>query len=234
MSKAALAMLRARRHRLRLVIFDCDGVLIDSEPIADRVMAEELTAIGWPMTAAENHAQFLGMDVGQVAAAAAARLGRPMSAGWLDRLADRLVAAMAQEAPLVAGAAEALRGVSALGLPWRVASNSSHAEMAAKFGRNGLAEQVAGRLHSFHDVPRGKPAPDIYLAAAAAEGVSPANCVVIEDSLTGVRAAVSAGMDCLGFSPSGDGARLAAVGAAPFHSMLEVPDLLRAALEAVA
>src|SRR5208283_1658178 len=114
---------------------------------------------------------------------------------------------------------------------WRIASNSSHAELQVKFGRNGLADLVAGRLHSHHDVPRGKPAPDLFLAAAAAEGVAPACCLVIEDSVPGVRAAIAARMTCLGFCPDDDGAHLLAEGAAPFHSLHDLPALLRAALK---
>ncbi len=131
----------------------------------------------------------------------------------------------------IPGGIEALRGVSALGLPWRVASNSSHAEMRAKFGRLGVTELVAGRVHSHHDVPRAKPAPDLFLAAAAAEGVGPAECLVVEDSVAGATAARAAGMDCLGLDRHGDGAALAAVGAAPFHDMTELPGLIALAQE---
>jgi beta-phosphoglucomutase-like phosphatase (HAD superfamily) len=117
-----------------------------------------------------------------------------------------------------------------MGVCWRVASNSRHEEMAVKFRTVGFTERVAGRLHSFTDVAQGKPAPDIYLAAAAAEGMAPGECIVVEDSPTGIRAAVAAGMDCLGYDPHGDGAVLRAVGAAPFASMAELPQLVRMAL----
>jgi beta-phosphoglucomutase-like phosphatase (HAD superfamily) len=93
-----------------------------------------------------------------------------------------------------------------------------------------LGDLVAGRLHSHHDVPRGKPAPDLFLAAAAAEGVAPGGCIVIEDSVPGVRAAMAAGMTCLGFCPHDDGAHLLAEGATPFHSLHDLPALLHAAL----
>jgi beta-phosphoglucomutase-like phosphatase (HAD superfamily) len=103
--------------------------------------------------------------------------------------------------------------------------------MAAKFARAGLSALVEGRIHSAYDLiargKRGKPDPDLFLEAAAAEAVSPDACVVIEDSLAGVRAAVAAGMACLGFSPDGDGAHLRAAGALPFASMFALPDLLR-------
>jgi beta-phosphoglucomutase-like phosphatase (HAD superfamily) len=124
------------------------------------------------------------------------------------------------------GAIEALDGVSALGLPWRIASNSSHEEMRVKFARIGLTERAAGRTHSHRDVGRGKPAPDLFLATAAAQGVLPAECVVIEDSTTGARAAAAAGMDCLAYVPHGDGAILRAVGAVPFRSMYNLPTLV--------
>ena len=84
-------------------------------------------------------------------------------------------------------------------------------------------------MHSHHDVARGKPAPDLFLAAAAAEGVAPSECLVIEDSVPGARAAAAAGMDCLGYAPNSDGAALRTVGAIPFHSMFDLPDLIAAA-----
>jgi HAD superfamily hydrolase (TIGR01509 family) len=141
----------------------------------------------------------------------------------------RLIEALALEAIPIAGALEALAALSALGVPWRIASNSSHEEMDAKFARIGIAAVVAGRMHSHRDVKQGKPAPDLFLAAAAAEGVAPAECVVIEDSQPGVRAAVAAGMDCLGYAPHSDGAALRALGAVPFRSMFDVPALVAAA-----
>ena len=132
-----------------------------------------------------------------------------------------------------------LRATAALGVPYRVASNSSRAEMAAKFAATGLAPLVAGRLHSFEDVlaagGRGKPAPDLYLAAAAAEAVPPAACLVIEDSVPGVQAAVAAGMICLGFAPHGDAAPLRAAGVAGvLRSLAELPPILREMLRSAA
>jgi HAD superfamily hydrolase (TIGR01509 family) len=231
MTSLALQALRARREPLRLMIFDCDGVLVDSEPLVNRVVAAELTHLGWPMTGEECCERFLGLSFTTMAPLIEAALGRALPPRWVDHLEQHLVTVLAEEVELMPGAAAALAETTRLGLPWRVASNSSHGELRAKFGRNGLADVVAGRLHSHHDVPRGKPAPDLFLAAAAAEGVAPECCVVIEDSVHGVRAAMAAGMTCLGFCPDGDGAVLLAEGAAPFHSLHELPTLLRAALE---
>lgn len=213
----------------RLVIFDCDGVLIDSEPAVNRAVAAELTALGWPMTPEEAYQRFLGLDLMAMAPLIEAALGRSLPLGWLDRLTNRIVDALHADAPMVPGAREALNAITAMGLPWRIASNSSHAEMRAKFTANGLLEIVAGRLHSFTDVPQGKPAPDLFLAAAAAEGVAPTDCLVVEDSVPGITGAVAAGMSCLGLSRHGDGRALAAAGARVFRSMYDLPGLLRRA-----
>jgi HAD superfamily hydrolase (TIGR01509 family) len=224
-------MLRARLMPLRLVIFDCDGVLVDSEPTVNRVVAAELTRLGWPITAADSQVLFLGLDLRTMMPLIEAHLHRPLPAQWELHMEQRLVATLAKDVELMPGAAEALTATTQLGLPWRIASNSSHAELQAKFRRNDLLDLVAGRLHSHHDVPHGKPAPDLFLAAAAAERVAPEVCLVIEDSAPGARAAKAAGMSCLGFCPNGDGAHLTAEGAALFRSMHELPTLLHVALE---
>jgi HAD superfamily hydrolase (TIGR01509 family) len=216
---------------VRLVIFDCDGVLIDSEALCDRVVSAALHEAGWPVSSAECHRMFLGLTFPDIQLAAEQQLGRGLGAGWVGEVVKRVTAVMAEEVEPIAGARAAIESVRALGLPFRIASNSSHQEMAAKFGRTGLSDIVAGRVHSAYDLmargKRGKPDPDLFLDAAAAQGVAPADCVVIEDSLAGVRAAVAAGMTCLGFSPEGDGAHLRQAGALPFHAMSALPDLIR-------
>ena len=219
---------------LRLVIYDCDGVLIDSEAIASRVCAEALTELGWRMTPAESMAQFMGYSLSGMLPMIEARIGRPVPPGWVAQLCERLVQAMEEESVTVPGAAEALQATAALGLPFRVASNSSHAEMAVKFGRTGLDRLVAGRLHSAGDVRAGKPAPDVFLAAAAAEGVPPAACIVVEDSVPGTRGAVAAGMAVIGLDPHGNGAALRAAGAYPVRSLAELPALFRTAMRRAA
>jgi HAD superfamily hydrolase (TIGR01509 family) len=224
-----LQLMTCRQAPLRLVIFDCDGVLVDSEPVSNRVLAEDLTLHGWPMDTQEATDRFIGTGLVFIREVVETKLGHALPADWEAGLTRRIVAAMRQEAVPIPGSIEALDAVNALGLPWRVASNSSHAEMRAKFGRLGIGDLVAGRLHSYQDVPHGKPAPDLFLAAAAAEGVTPVECVVVEDSVAGARGAHAAGMDCLGYAPHSDGAALRGVGAVPFHSMFDLPGLLRAA-----
>jgi beta-phosphoglucomutase-like phosphatase (HAD superfamily) len=234
MSELAYAMLRARQERLRLVIFDCDGVLIDSEPVADRVVSAELAAVGWRVTPAEAHARFLGMRMEDMPPAIEATLGRPLPDDWVPRVVDHLVDAMTREAVLISGALAALAAADSLRLDWRIASNSGPRELAAKFIATGLTERVAGRVLSATDIAarggRGKPAPDIFLAAAKQAGCAATASLVIEDSPLGAQGAVAAGMQCLGLDVSGDGAHLAAVGAVPIRSMHDVPGLLRAAL----
>jgi HAD superfamily hydrolase (TIGR01509 family) len=214
-----------------LVIFDCDGVLIDSEALCDRVLSADLIEHGWNLSPADCHRLFLGLTFPDIAVAAEAQLGRSLGRDWVERIARRVTEVMSREAEPIPGARQALEATIALGLAFRIASNSSRPEMAAKFARAGLADLVEGRIHSAYDLiargKRGKPDPDLFLEAAEAQGIAPASCVVVEDSLAGVQAAVSAGMTCLGFCPDGDGAHLRAAGALPFASLFALPDLLR-------
>ena len=224
---------------IQLVIFDCDGVLIDSEGPANQVVAEEITALGWPMTTAESMALFMGFRLSDMPPVVEQRLGRPAAwpgtwpDDWIEHLRARMIERFAT-VQTVPGAEAALRAVLAMGLPLRVASNSSHEEMAVKFDTTGLAPLVAGRRHSARDVSRGKPAPDVFLAAAAAEGVRPAACLVVEDSLPGVQAAVAAGMAVVGLDMHGDGAALRAAGAVVIHDLVALPALIAARQHAAA
>ncbi len=219
---------------LQLVIFDCDGVLVDSEATAARVCAREVTRLGWTITPEESALHFLGLSLPDMVPVIEAHTGRPVPAGWPRHLAEVMIGALSEDVQPMPGAAAALREVAALGLPYRVASNSSRPEMAVKFARCDLAELVAGRVHSAADVPRGKPAPDVYLAAAAAQGVPPAACLVVEDSVPGTEAAVAAGMTCVGLVPHGDGADLTALGATIIASLADLPPLLRSLVRAAA
>ena len=215
---------------LRLVIFDCDGVLVDSEGPSNRLVAEEITALGWPMTTVESCTLFVGRRLTDIPAVIEARLGRPVPDGWVDTLRQKMIAILATEVEAMPGAHDALRATAALGLPYRIASNSSHEEMAVKFARVAMVELVEGRIHSARDVARGKPAPDVFLHAAAAAGVPPAACIVVEDSVPGAQAARAAGMACIGLAPHGDDPGLREAGAVLIRSFSELPALLRAAM----
>jgi HAD superfamily hydrolase (TIGR01509 family) len=200
-----------------LIIFDCDGVLIDSEGVAATLIARELTSLGWEMTMQDSMELFLGMSITDMQPLIEARLGRKLPPSWRPQLAEKLVLALGAEAELISGAREMLERVTALGIPWRIASNSSDQEMAVKFARTGLSALVEGKTHSAASViakgGRPKPAPDVFLAAAAAQNMPPKSCLVLEDSALGVTGAVAAGMTCYGFAPHGDGAHLRAAGA---------------------
>jgi beta-phosphoglucomutase-like phosphatase (HAD superfamily) len=202
--------------RPELIIFDCDGVLIDSETIAASVVARNLTALGWPMTVQDSMQSFLGMSITDMEPMIIEKLGR-LPEHWRRDLAAELVEALGTQATLIPGARETLEAVNALGIPWRIASNSSDEEMRVKFANTGLSDLTAGLSFSASAViakgGRAKPAPDIFAAAAASARTAPSHCLVLEDSALGVTGAVAAGMTCYGFAPHGDGGQLTAAGA---------------------
>ncbi len=143
-------LMQARRTRLRLVIFDCDGVIVDSEPVSNRILAEEISALGWVMDTQEATRLFLGVTLTDMVPMIEARTARSLPHDWRLRLTARIVTALEEEATEMPGAIAALRAVDALGVPWRVASNSSHSEMRVKFARIGITDIMAGRVHSHH------------------------------------------------------------------------------------
>jgi HAD superfamily hydrolase (TIGR01509 family) len=194
-----------------LIIFDCDGVIIDSEAVASVVTSRNISALGWDMTPAQALDRFIGMSIVDIQPLVEAAIHGPVPAGWREGLARELVEALGRESRLMPGAREMLDRVNALGIDWRVASNSSQEEMAVKFEKTGLASLTTGRRFSAAEAGRPKPAPDVFLAAAG--DVPPARCLVVEDSPLGVAGAVAAGMACYGFAPHGDGAALRAAGA---------------------
>ncbi len=184
------------RAPLRLLILDCDGVLIDSEPPSNRLIAQECRARGLVITDAQAMLRFAGKALQQIAVELEEQDRIDLPADWPKRMHRRLISMLEREAVLIDGVREMLDAMRGLGLPLRVASNSSHEEMEVKFRRTGLDKLLKGRLHSAHDVARPKPWQDLFRSAAAAEGVDPASCLVVEDSDTGILAAQAAGMAC--------------------------------------
>ena len=219
-------MTEATAARPELIVFDCDGVLVDSEPIANRVMAEAVTALGWSLSAEDCIGRFKGHHFDTVIAALEARLGRPVPGDWIPNLRAATHAAFERELQLVPGVLKALDAVAASGTATCVASQGPLEKMAVSLGVTGLWDRFEGRVFSAYQVARGKPHPDLFLFAAGAMGIAPRACVVIEDSPLGVIAARAAGMTVLGFAPEGDGADLAAAGAELFRDMAELPGLL--------
>jgi HAD superfamily hydrolase (TIGR01509 family) len=207
------------------VLFDCDGVLADSEGLVNRIVAADLTARGWRISPEQARETFLGLAVTDMLPMIVARVG-PLPPDWTRRLSREINQRLMEELEPMPGALEAVAAVRRVGLTCAVASNSGRAELAAKLARLGLAEAFAGRAFSFEDVPRPKPAPDLYLAAADSCGVPPEACVVVEDSLLGAKAGIAAGCRVLGLAAATDASVFRAVGAEPFAAMVELPALL--------
>jgi HAD superfamily hydrolase (TIGR01509 family) len=192
---------------IELVIFDCDGVLIDSERIAIDVDVLVLRELGWPLSKAEVIERFVGRSDSDTQAVIEAHLGRELPAGWGEQ-----------------GILEALDQIE---LPTCVASSGTHDHLRYTLGLTGLYDRFAGRIFSAEDVPNGKPAPDLFLHAAERMGAEPAGCVVVEDSRAGVQAARAAGMRALAFAGGLSPAQLLEGPATiVFADMRELPDLL--------
>lgn len=214
-----------------LVIFDCDGVLVDSEPIAAAVMAAAVSELGLPMTAADCLRRFTGIAMATVIAAIEADLGRPVPADFAARVRERDFEAFRRSLKPIAGVAAV---VSALTLPKCVASSGAPEKIRFTLGLTHLLPLFEPHLFSAQMVRRGKPAPDLFLFAARAMRVAADACVVVEDSQAGIRAARAAGMRALGFIGGGhcgpDHARLlhAAGAQAVFRHMRDLPRLLAA------
>jgi HAD superfamily hydrolase (TIGR01509 family) len=210
-----------------LVIFDCDGVLVDSERIAVRVDARVLADLGWPMPEAEIVQRFVGRSDADFVADVEAHLGRPLAADWDAAYQQWYVDAFERDLVAVDGVVGALDALAAAGVPTCVASGGSHAKMRRTLGLTGLFDRFEGRIFSADEVPRGKPAPDLFLHAADRMGVAPARCAVVEDSAYGVAAARAAGMRALGYGGGvTPGDRLAGDGTVVFDDMRELPALL--------
>jgi len=205
-----------------LVIFDCDGVLVDTEPISNRLFAEMLTAEGYPIDPATVMERFMGRPTSESIREVEQALGRPLPKDLPARLERRIIDAFKADPRPVPGVREA-----ALALPGRrcVASSSGHGYLREVLAAAGLAD-LFERMFSSREVARGKPAPDLFLHAAASLGVTPERCLVIEDSPAGVEAAVAAGIAVLGYAARTSAEALASRGAVTFDAMPALPGLL--------
>jgi HAD superfamily hydrolase (TIGR01509 family) len=214
------------------VLFDCDGVLVDSEPITNRVLAEMLGELGWALSAQECMRIFTGKAVKDEATLIEARTGFALTPEWLVGFRERRNLALERELVAIPGAAGAVRGLhAALGGRIACASGADRFKVELQLDKIGILDCFEGRVFSGHEMPRSKPAPDVYLAAAEALGVDPARCAVVEDTVTGASAGVAAGATVFGYSPSDQGhsgpEALRAIGVAQvFTDMAELPGLL--------
>jgi HAD superfamily hydrolase (TIGR01509 family) len=211
---------------IELVVLDCDGVLVDSEPIAVRVEAQLLTDLGWPMDEAEVLERFVGRSDAHLLAEVERHLGRPVPE-WTARYTAALHEGLRAELVPVPGIVDALDRLDAAGLATCVASSGTMDKMRLTLGLTGLWDRFEGRISSATEVAHGKPAPDLFLLAARRAGASPSRCVVVEDSRAGVEAARAAGMRALGYAGGITPASwLAGPGTVVFDDMSRLPDLL--------
>jgi len=206
-----------------LVIFDCDGVLVDSERLAVRTEAEILASLGWPLTEAEIVERFVGRSAAHMLQEIERQLGR--SIDWGAEFEPRYREVFERELVLVPGIVEALDAITT---PVCVASSGSHDKMRFTLGKTGLFDRFDGRIFSADQVEHGKPAPDIFLFAAAQMGATPGRCAVVEDSVSGVRAALAAEMTAFAFAGGvTSGEALSIESAVVFDDMVDLPALLR-------
>lgn len=208
-----------------LIIFDCDGVLVDSEPIANRVLMDVLAEVGLTMSYDEAMRTFVGRSDQACVAMIEARLGHPLPAGFAAEWDSRAMSAFRRELRAIDGVQHALERIA---VPVCVASNSTHDRMRLKLELSGLLQEFDGRLFSAADVEHGKPHPDLFLHAARTMRTAPAACAVVEDTTVGVTAGVAAGMAVFGYAGGADTdpADLERAGARVFYRMADLPTLL--------
>jgi HAD superfamily hydrolase (TIGR01509 family) len=212
--------------RYDLVIFDNDGVLVDSEPISNRLLAEYLTELGHPTSYEDSIRDYMGSAMHRIHDLIEERTGQRLPADFDDVFHARVFAAFERELKAVEAAADVLERLAKDGVPYCVASSGSHERIRVGHRAAGLERWFDdGRIFSSQDVGRGKPAPDLFLYAAERMGVAPQRCVVVEDSPLGVQAAVAAGMDVCGFTAMTPADKLAGASRL-FSNMGELAGLL--------
>ncbi|MYV47362.1 HAD family hydrolase [Streptomyces sp. SID2888] len=212
--------------RYDLVIFDNDGVLVDSEPISNRLLAAYLTELGHPTTYEDSIRDYMGSAMHRVHDLVLERTGERLPADFDDVFHTRVFAAFERELKPVTGVVDVLAALSADGVPFCVASSGSHERIRVGHRTTGLDQWFDDeRIFSSQDVGRGKPAPDLFLYAAERMGVAPDQCLVIEDSPLGMQAAVAAGMEVYGFTAMTPAAELTGASRL-FAGMGELADLL--------
>lgn len=211
-----------------LVIFDCDGVLVDSEPAANRLLVRVLAEDGFDVSYEECRRLFVGRTLEAVRGHVEEAIGRPLGDHWPAYIRDETLKAFAEGLSPVEGIEPVLLKLAARNQPYCVASSGKFEKMRYTLGATGLLPLVENVLFSAEQVGRGKPAPDLFLYAAREMGHAPETCVVIEDSVPGVQAAVAAGMPVLGYAgdPHTDAAALKREGAHVFHDMSALSGLL--------
>ena len=222
------------------VLFDCDGVLVDSESITNGVLCAMLNESGWALSPELCMAQFVGKTVRSQAAVIEAATGKPLTDAWMAEFYERRNAALRAQLQPIDGALDAVRELHALcGGRIACASGADRAKVEMQLQQVGMASYFGRHVYSGHELPRSKPFPDVYLAAARALGVEARNCLVIEDTVTGVQAGVAAGATVWAYYPADQGhataEQLMEAGAScVFGHMEELPAMFEAARRAAA
>ena len=188
------------------VLFDCDGVLVDSEPITNGVLREVLNESGWAITQAECMEVFIGKAVRDERARIEAETGKPFTEEWLQGFYQRRNVRLLAELKAVQGAVDAVAAIHRQ-VEGRIAcaSGADRAKVVMQLDLVGMRPYFSDRIFSGHDQLRSKPAPDVYLAAAAHLGIDPTRCLVVEDTATGAQAGIAAGATVWGYCPEGHG-----------------------------
>ncbi|MDI1246859.1 MAG: HAD family phosphatase [Rhodoferax sp.] len=218
--------------RFDAILFDCDGVLVDSEPLTNQVLRDMLEESGWSMTLAECMAYFVGKTVREERAVIEARTGQPLTQDWLNSFYQRRNQALVAGLKVISGARVAVQAAHET-TQGRIAcaSGADRFKVEMQLGKVDLLGFFEGKIFSGHEMPRSKPAPDVYLAAAGHLQVPGHQCLVIEDTTVGVTAGVAAGATVWAYSPqpSADAALLLAGASQVFRRMDDVPGLLAGA-----
>ncbi|MXN64755.1 HAD-IA family hydrolase [Stappia sp. GBMRC 2046] len=211
-----------------LVIFDCDGVLVDTETAANKVLAEMVTELGLPMDYREAQRRFMGRTMETIQPMVENLTGRSLPASWADGVRARTLLEFEKGVEPIRGIENVVAALKEEGIPYCVGSSGKYAKMRVTLGKSGLLPHFEDVLFSAEDCREGKPAPDIFLYAASGMGGTPEDCVVIEDSVAGIQAARAAGMRALGFTgdPGADSEAMRSAGAELFADMAKLPMLL--------
>ena len=208
----------------KLIIFDCDGVLVDSEPTSNQALVDNLAGYGLPLTLEESMRLFVGGSM-QGVQVRAKELGAKLPDNWIDEIYSEMYSRLREGVEPIPGVIDALQVITDAGLPVCVASNGSDEKMHITLGSTGLMHYFKDAMFSAHSLGVWKPDPGLFLAAATQFGIAPNECVVIEDSLTGATAASNAGMSCMAYTPEHADERFAEAGATCFRQMQALPRL---------
>lgn len=221
-----LPPLKHSARRFDLVIFDCDGTLVDTERVGNQVIVESLHAMGHAMTLEEALASFAGRKMADTLGLIEERLGHPLPEAFLDKLREDMAIAFQERLEAMPGVNEVLNRLQSANVARCVASNGPHEKMEVSLGVTGLLSYFGRSVFSAYECKSWKPDPGLFLFAAKKMGYAPVSCAVVEDSAFGVRGGIAAGMTVFGYAPRHDGHDLRRLGARVFHHMEDLPQLL--------